>query len=175
MTRKDFLNSLRPGMALLMRGAPGSGKSTLAESVKAFCKTQQWTQTGEAHIPWVGISSADTFRMVDGQYVFKPEENGLVHGKCLRDFITNCTAYVPKYDVIVCDNTNIRVFEMAPYIAIAAAYGWEPLIVNVSCDPAAAAARNLHGVPATNVQRMASQAARAKLPPHWRQIIVNQE
>jgi predicted kinase len=176
MTRQEFLDSLRPGMALVMRGAPGSGKSTLVEAIKAHAKTLKIAANdGAAQIPWVGVSSADAFRMVNGQYVFKPEENGLMHGKCLKDFIRLCTAHLPQFDIVVCDNTNIAVDEIAPYVAISAAYGYQPLIVNVQCDPRVAADRNLHGVPVANVYGMAHRALQAQLPKRWDQVTITQE
>ena len=52
------------------------------------------------------------------------------------------------------DNTNISRVEMAPYVQVAAALGYEVEVVRVRCDPRVAAQRNVHGVPSGTVYRM---------------------
>ncbi len=172
ITRAWFLDHIKPGDCYVMRGAAGSGKSTLVAAIKERAKKMSATMEQPM---WVASVSADEFRMVDGVYVFKAEENGITHGKCLKRFISLCTSYLPKYDILICDNTNIQTFEAAPYVAVAAAYGYTPCIVNIECDPDTAANRNLHGVPAQRVRKMAEQYRRAFIPGTWDQVTIIEE
>lgn len=154
------------GLALIMRGAPGSGKSNVVTAVKAAMAERKRL---------VAVASADAHRMVDGKYVFDRDKNDDVHAACLRDFIHSATVgdrYGHDNDVIICDNTNVNTAEIAPYWAVARAYGWFPLIVYVEADPVVAAARNTHGVPAAKVQDMADRIQRFKLPGVYRQVTV---
>lgn len=165
LTRPEFPQFVKPGMAIILRGAPGSGKSSLLEGIR---------EAGD--VKNVLVSSADSFRMVDGVYVFDKAKNGEAHGACLRDFIYNAGVLgVKETDIIVSDNTNINVQDIAPYISIAGAFGWQAVIVNLEADPEIAAARNLHGVPPAHVARMHDRMNRFKLPTAWRQVSVGQE
>lgn len=171
MTVAEFVESVKPGQALVMRGAPGSGKSTVVEALRD--ELARRTPRGR-----VFVASADAHRMVDGAYVFDASKNDQAHGGCLRDFITHadqadeCCVTEMERDVLVCDNTNVNVQEIAPYYAVARAFGWEPLVVNVQIDPEVAARRNQHGVPANHVHRMADRIARFNLPGNYRQVTV---
>ncbi len=70
---------------------------------------------------------------------------------------------------VVVDNTNTTIAEIAPYAALALAYGHEMEIVYVSCDPAVAAARNIHGVSDLVIGQMVQRLRDlpASLPPWW--------
>lgn len=184
MTTDEFLRThLSGGTALIMRGAPGSGKSTFVKKVKDALNGAAW------------VFSADDNRMVDGKYVYKPEDNGKVHAWCLRDF-TRAVSYNDYSDrlerlrmpqetigqadhsavntswVMVCDNTNIQPWEAAPYVAVARAFGWRPIVVTVMADPAVAGPRNLHGVPQKKVAEMARSCQQISLPGAWTQVII---
>jgi tRNA uridine 5-carbamoylmethylation protein Kti12 len=163
----EFVSTvLQPQMALIMRGAPGSGKSTVVAAVK---------DAMAARSKQVAVASADAHRMVEGRYVFDPKKNDDAHAGCLRDFIHSATVgdrYGHDNDVIICDNTNVNVAEIAPYWAVARAYGWQPLIVYVETDPEVAAKRNIHGVPDAHVHRMAGRIREFKLPGMYRQLTV---
>ncbi len=169
VTPDEFVALLQPGTALIMRGAPGSGKSTVVDKLKARAAAAQPRKL------IVGVASADAHRMVEGKYVFDPKKNDEAHGGCLLDFIHSASVgdrYGKDYDFIICDNTNVNLQEVAPYYAIARAYGWHPVVVNVETDPTVAAARNVHGVPEAHVHRMADRIARFRLPGNYRQVTV---
>lgn len=139
-------------------GVPGSGKSTTIK---------QW------HPGAIVCSADDHFVGEDGVYRFDPTQLPQAHGACLRKFTQLVTAYEGSWpgDLVV-DNTNTTVAEIAPYAALALAYGHELLVVTVECDPAIAAARNTHGVPEAAVKRMAATLAARQLPPWWPHDVV---
>jgi predicted kinase len=128
-------------------GIPGSGKSTLVR---------------ERH-PGVVVCSADDFFVVEGEYRFDPRSLPAAHGACLRKFVN---ALEVGHEVVA-DNTATTVAEVAPYAALALAYGYDLLVVTVHCDPEVAAARNTHGVPAVACRAMADRLAKRELPPWW--------
>lgn len=132
--------------AIIMMGLPGSGKSTWAEA-----------QSKE-------VVSADQYRMIDGQYVFNPADK--VHEKCLAEFIYWCEVGCD----IICDNTNTNLIDIAPYIAVAQAHGYDVRVV--CCEGVGAFDRQTHGVPWDAWQRMSRQLEDCVLnwPKRWPEI-----
>lgn len=140
----------------ILRGLPGSGKST-------------WQQ---ANFPEAVVVSADQFFMVGDEYRFNPALIGEAHGACFRGFIVALQAGSP---LVVVDNTSMSVAEIAPYILGAQAYGYTAEIITLRCDPAIAAARNVHGVPVDVIlKRMAPAmaASEAAFMPWWQHRVV---
>jgi hypothetical protein len=127
----------------IMRGVPGCGKSK-------WCKDYH-NQMEPGTYPY--YASADLY-MVDeaGKYEFKPERLPEVHDRCLRGYSDVVEAN--SYDVAFVDNTNLRIWEIAPYYRLAEAYGHEVEIVQFTTHPEVAAARNTHGVPYWKVIEM---------------------
>lgn len=139
------------------------------------------------------VVSADDFFMVDGEYKFDPSKLPEAHSKCLRGFVSflqdNGVGKVRKVTILrgipgsgkstfvnqhlsmmgdlVVDNTNTSVAEIAPYAALALAYGADLEIITLDVDPSVA--QNVHGVPLEGVQRMAARMAEEtpRLPPWW--------
>jgi hypothetical protein len=68
---------------------------------------------------------------------------------------------------IAVSNTNIRVWELAPYVRIAEAFGFEVRIMRMVCRPEVAIARGVHGVPVEQVWKMFTEME--TLPAHWRE------
>lgn len=147
---------------VILRGIPGSGKSTLAKKLVADAL--------KADSCFAKICSADNFFVdADGVYRFDARKLGEAHGACLRKF-TNHLEWCcldDKKDLIVVDNTNTTAMEMAPYAALALAFGAELEVITVNCDPSIAAARNTHGVPADKVRAMFDRLNGATLPKQW--------
>ena len=116
-----------PNMEILV-GISGSGKSTYAKR----CKNSL-------------VCSADDFFIdKNGVYQFDANKLAQAHGACLRKVIRESVE--PEGDRnIVIDNTNLSIAEIAPYAAIANAYGYDLTIVVFTCDFTLAASRNVHG------------------------------
>ena len=127
-------------------GISGSGKSTLVRELD----------------PDV-ICSADDFFMDGNDYNFDPTKLPKAHGECLRN---NVAAMSGDFDIAI-DNTNTSVAEIAPYAALALAYGYTLDIVIVECDVDKAHKRNTHGVPLQVIRGQADRLADLDLPPWW--------
>jgi hypothetical protein len=141
-------------------GVPGSGKTTIS---------------GKRH-PGAPACSADHHFMRSGSYLFAPRELPEAHASCLREFVDLVTPDPggPEWDGdVVVDNTNTTVAEIAPYAALALAYGFELRIVIVECDPDVAHARNVHGVPLPAVRAMHDRLQSLLLPPWYTVEIID--
>jgi predicted kinase len=145
----------------VMRGVPGSGK----------------TDYTKKHFPNAWICSADTFFMKEGVYRFDAANLKAAHAECLREFTRAVAgeAFGIKTAIgtVVVDNTNITVAEMAPYCALAQAYGHELMLVTIMCDPGKAAARGLHGLTAAKTWDMNDRMLRENyyIPSWWPQLV----
>jgi predicted kinase len=143
---------------VIMQGVPGSGKSSYVKSLRPVATV---------------VCSADTFfeswsPETGATYNFDPSKLGEAHGECLLSFVDAMEYANQDGDTVVVDNTNTTAMEIAPYMALANAYGCEVEIVRVQCDPEIAAARNIHGVPLASIRRMADNIANFHAPPFWR-------
>lgn len=137
----------------ILQGLPGSGKSTYAGG---FMKN---------------VCSADPYHMFDGVYQWKPENVGLAHKACMRQFLY----YVYQVVDVCVDNTNTTTEEMVPYVKVAAARGYKVTVHTFACDIETSAARNTHNVPIESIKRMARRMS--KPPKRWgvKHIIHKQE
>lgn len=139
---------------IILRGVPGAGKST-------------WAATQEFPANTHFVSADHFFVGQDGIYRYDFTKIKEAHGQCLRHY-TNLV-YEGTANTVVVDNTNSSIAEVAPYVALADAYGhsvaMKTLIVN---DPFLAWKRNVHGVPFKTVMEMHQRLLTEKLPPWWR-------
>jgi predicted kinase len=141
----------------IYRGLPGSGKTT-------HIKTQ---------LSDMPIVSADYFftDVGTGEYRFDPTKLGEAHNTCMRVFL-NYVVLGQDVKAVAVDNTNTTVAEIAPYSAVAQAMGYEVEIRRMVCDPEVAFARNIHGVSAEIMVKMAQQFQ--TLPPWYPQEVLIQ-
>lgn len=144
---------------LVLQGVSGSGKSTYAK-----WREKQRHEAAE----FCTIVSADEFFMKDGVYQFDATKLPQAHAQCLRRFVEIVSRSTDRETLLIVDNTNTSVAEIAPYMALAAAYGHEAVILRFDVDPRKAAARNTHGVPAPGVDAQYTRMVRQELPPWWR-------
>ena len=142
----------------ILSGPSGAGKST-------FIKKEIYQESV--------VLSADHFFMVDGEYKFDPTKLSEAHNSCLRKFIAACQEgeAAKRLDkespLVVVENTNTTVEEIAPYYSVAKAFGYEVELVTLHTPVELATKRNVHGVPFKSVQAMQDRIAARKLPPFW--------
>jgi len=144
----------------IMRGVSGSGKSTVAYHIRAR----------HPRPLNVAVVSADDFFQTGprGEYRFDPDRIGEAHAQCLRRFMSALESR--RYEAVIVDNTNMRLWECAPYVAIAQSQGADVELIHVTCDPKVAAERNTHGVPLDVV--LAQYASYERALPWWDERVV---
>ena len=141
-----------------MSGISGSGKSTKA---KQLIDQPSWA-----------IVSADFYFENDsGEYIFDASELGDAHAECMRYFVKHV---IDRVQLIVVDNTNTRIEEIAPYYQVAKAYRYDVEIVCVESDVEKCIMRNVHGVPADVIRKQARniQSLMFNMPKHWKYKVV---
>lgn len=145
---------------IVLQGVSGSGKSTYAKKLVA--------DNGGKGI----VFSTDDAFMQNGKYCFDGSKLGLAHSHNLFSFIEACRN---EYDFVICDNTNTTPAEIAPYYAVAEAYGYAVEIHYIRCDSEVAAARNTHGVPLKAVEAMAKRIENTArdIPPWWSRKVIS--
>jgi len=141
---------------IIMSGPSGSGKST-------WINKQAWALN--AH-----VYSADYFFGMGADYKFDATKLSEAHGWCLRGFIDACQGFMSgdrDNHVVVVDNTNTTIEEIAPYYSIAKAYGYDIELVTMQVPPHIAAGRNLHGVPVGACKAMHERINARIIPRFW--------
>lgn len=147
---------------IILQGVSGSGKTTYARKLCRDFKSDAATL----------IVSADHYFTDEmGRYRFNLSKIDQAHGQCFRQFIE--AVQLGVVDLVIVDNTNTRVAEIAPYMLSATSYGYAAEIHRLVCQPDVAAARGVHRVPATTVVRMAGRIASEKIPPVWKLVVVS--
>lgn len=119
----------------ILRGISGAGKSTYTAK----------------HFPGAVVCSADYYFGHGADYKFDATKLGKAHGQCKYNF--EQALRQGKLTVVV-DNTNTMLKEFKEYVKLAAHYGYKLNVIRLVVDPAIAAKRNVHGVPAEKVQQM---------------------
>lgn len=143
----------------IMRGVSGAGKTT-------------WWQSQFPN-QVINVCSADAFFMKDGKYEWDLSKFSEAYGKCLRDFVE--TVSEKDWSTVVVDNTNIPISDLAPYYALAEAFGHEVKIVTIVVNPLVAAARGVHGVSdlVTRAKHDFMMEETKRFPARWKHRIVN--
>lgn len=138
----------------ILRGISGAGKSKFAA----------------VNHPTTYVVSADHFFQTAAGYRFDATKLSEAHALCLRHFVE---AVRNNVNVVV-DNTNTSVEEIAPYYAIAEAYGRDVEIVTLDISIEVAAERNVHAISIESVRHQASKLKTARLPSRWNHRVINQ-
>ena len=90
---------------VILRGLPGCGKSYFVRELRRAGRE-------------VMVVSADDYFQKNG-YQFDPDALGEAHKACFRRYLEAVTGRKRVADVLVVDNTNIRLWEVSPYVAVA--------------------------------------------------------
>lgn len=154
-------------MVVVFRGITGVGKSTLADILMGrnklweehpdyVSKSCEWTiyikelKDRTKDYEKKRIFSSDNYFMVDGEYKFNGKLLSEAHNDCLRSFTKTVTTWEHP-SLLIVDNTNCSLVEVAPYAALAISEGHELKIITLIDGAADCAARNVHKVPTKNV------------------------
>ena len=145
----------------VMRGISGSGKST-------YAKTLARAAYDAMEKPL--ICSADHYFVGPDGYKFDGSKLGDAHKFCMMRFL-GCIQ--DGMSPIIVDNTNINIEDIAPYVAVGEALGYDVEIIQVNVDFELAARRNIHEVPRPKIQEMYRRLVAIKLPNRWKIVQVN--
>lgn len=140
------------GHVVIMSGIPGCGKSTLAKQLVDIFHTEPREPGDAYHI------SADNFftNPTTGEYAFNPARIAEAHAECFHSFMRAIQA---KGSMIIVDNTNIHDWERYRYELFANMMGYGVshhfFVAKTIEDVRRCIRRNVHGVPAEVICRMA--------------------
>lgn len=150
----------------ILCGISGSGKSTYVSK----------------HFPNAVVCSADHYFIRQGTYSFNSNRLGEAHAECLRKYVQELQMIALELDskglrlnfceekIVVVDNTNTSIAEVAPYVALANAYGHDCEVIILQEDPVVAHKRNQHAVPLKSVMGQFDRlrSLENSIPRHWK-------
>lgn len=154
---------------VVLRGVSGAGKSTLAKRLVAAVPGARS----------LIVSADDFFVGIDGRYHFDPQRLGEAHAVCLRRYWDAVVQGRMNGDLaihsalVIVDNTNTTIAELAPYMGVALSAGWRATLLTVPVPVAIAAARNVHGVGPQSVEaqmRRLEEDDYGRMPPYWDKV-----
>jgi predicted kinase len=149
---------------VVLRAISGAGKSTHAKRLTdIFVSAHKGEDFREA---LVRIVSADHYFERNGRYVYEPDQIGNAHAICFKAYL-EALERLSDPALLVVDNTNIHMNEIAPYMLAASAYGWTAEIHEIHVPLEVAAARTIHGVPRDVINNMYAQLLTQRVPPWW--------
>lgn len=144
---------------IILAGPSGAGKSSWVENHVAAERV---------------VCSSDHYHMdpETGEYRWRADRAVETHNLCFRKFLRELANAHPTASdgkAILVDNTNTTEGQIAPYIAAARAYGFEPRVVVFVGDGTGIFGRNDHGVPDLVVFAMAERVKNMLLtwPSFW--------
>lgn len=139
-------------LVVLLRGVSGAGKSTMVKNLVSANKDKT-----------VKVVSADHWFERSGTYQFDPSQLGKAHGNAQSEFVKALHAGT---ELVIVDNTNIKLREMKFYIDEAKNTGYDWQIYQLeTANP-----KNAHGVPDAKVASMKANMdqATATMPDEWK-------
>lgn len=162
---------------IIMRGVQGSGKTTKAE--KLLIRFYEEVERLNIRRAVGEIFSTDDFFMVDGKYQFDPAKLPEAHAENLRNYtdaviLGHGLRTDTQEGLLIVDNTNLTINEIAPYYQLAEAYGHQVKIITVRADPEICIARNIHGVPEKTIRACHARMLQHDqlMPPWWKHEVI---
>lgn len=157
--RELYQEDLR-GTVVVLRGAPGSRKDEVAGTILQL---------------YQGAScfSADDFRSTR-EFSWDQLQHQQPHDACLRAF-ADFVRTSPFGSTGVVANTHVTAVEAAPYMALAVAYGFRPILVTLEADLALALVRVDARIPVAKVREMHRRVSTntTQVPSMWTHYVVN--
>lgn len=129
------------------------------------------TRYTKDHLSGLVLSADDHFIRPDGTYHFNSAELGLAHGKVLHAFVEALEATTLgdfPHEAIVVDNPFTTALDLAPYVALANAYGITPTLTTLYLPFLTASRRNVHHVPEAGVRNQYNRLMAREIPPFWK-------
>lgn len=142
---------------VIMSALPGSGKTTLAKAIQPVAVKR--------------FSSDDFFYRYSrgGEYNYDANLIGEAHRSCAWSLMM--AFGVNQRGPLVVHNTSTCDWEISPYVLMAKAMHWKPLVLTIHADIAACMVRQKHGVPETTMQIMAQNMAKPdRVKLHWEHV-----
>jgi len=152
------------GKVIIMSGVSGSGKSTYAHDLGDKYVNEEKCEEYD-------VVSADDFFRKDGSYKFDPSKLAEAHSDCFRRFLAAIDVSVP---LVFVDNTSTEAWEISPYmLAGSELYSCEIItLMPTLAQLKLCHARNTHNVPLAVIETQYYKLKNRKLPPHWKNTIV---
>lgn len=135
----------------VMRGINGAGKTKWVND---------WINENEAADTFI-CSAKSHFVNSAGMYVYDHFHLNAVHNRCMYQFIDELVG-AECDPVIFVDNSNLTLAELAPYVAVAQAYGVTVEAVQIDTDAKLAFGRQQHSVPEEQFRQHVATEQRAR-------------
>lgn len=127
----------------IVRGIPAAGKSTLIEAWKQQVRSHIYGKPYHPGHPkghnedfMVVCAMSDWFcRNGGGSFAYSRTNEGAAYAYAFRKAVA---AVIGRTELVVIDQTNLRVVDMAPYVMLANAYGYSWGVTTVCAHPKAA-------------------------------------
>jgi len=124
----------------ILRGLPGSGKSTVVRKLKEV-------------YPEASVCSADEYFLSMGVYEYDKTKLKDAHVFSQNKAEEQCKSLV---NTVIVDNTNVKKWEIVPYLKIASSKGYTVVIVEPKTpwkfDPDELVTKNLHNVSRSKIE-----------------------
>lgn len=126
-------------MLIIMQGVPGSGKSTFAQKL-------------EMAMPAIVCSTDNYFLDENNKYIFDKTKLAENH-KSNQNHVETLLMQYPNENInVIVDNTNLKNYEIKPYVHSAIRWGHEIVIIRCTGNH-----QNIHGISEQQVEFMRQQ------------------
>tara|TARA_Y100000034_G_scaffold130321_2_gene188560 strand:- start:94475 stop:95068 length:594 start_codon:yes stop_codon:yes gene_type:complete len=143
---------------IIVRGLPGSGKTTLAKDLEMrFFQRKERDKFGTLRQSSVHCVAADDyFTDAEGNYEFNPSRLSEAHLHCGAKLLLATAMMNHRAVTFIQHNTNIRYYELAPYVQTGLLQYDEVHIVELKLPISKSIQSQTHGVPEWKIGMMAA-------------------